>query len=151
MEKQRFTFSKSDRLKGVKSVALLFGEGKSFFSHPFRVVWNYTETHPGISCRAGISVPKKEFKKAVDRNRVKRLFRESWRHRKKILDLLISKHNKEIDIMFIYTGREIPSLYTMNSYMDKAVAKFSLILESELKEDGNPERDSLRPKGNQQL
>jgi ribonuclease P protein component len=148
MEKERFTFRKSDRLKGVKSVALLFGDGKSFFSHPFRVVWNYTATHPGTPSRTGISVPKREFKKAVDRNRIKRIFRESWRHRKKSLDLRISEHNKEIDIMFIYTGREIPSLSNMNSYLDKVIAKFSLILKPELKKDGNPESAAPRTKGN---
>jgi ribonuclease P protein component len=142
MEKERFTFRKGDRLKGVKSVARLFGEGKSFFSHPFRVVWDYTDTHPGIPSRTGISVPKREFKKAVDRNRVKRIFRESWRHRKKSLDLRISKHNKEIDIMFIYTGREIPSSGSMNGYLDKLIAKFSLILNSELKENGKRESNA---------
>jgi ribonuclease P protein component len=148
MEKERFTFRKSDRLKGVKSVALLFGDGKSFFSHPFRVVWNYSGTHPGIPSRTGISVPKRVFKRAVDRNRIKRIFRESWRQRKKSLDHRISEHNKEIDIMFIYTGREIPSAGSMDSYLDKVIAKFSLILKPELNEDGNPESSALRTKGN---
>ncbi|MCA1757359.1 MAG: ribonuclease P protein component [Bacteroidales bacterium] len=147
MEKERFTFGKNDRLKGVKSVALLFGDGKTFFSYPFRIVWNFTLAHPEIASRTGISVPKREFKRAVDRNRIKRIFRESWRHRKKRLDVLISEHNKEIDIMFIYTGREIPSLSSMDGYIDKAMAKFSLILKPELKEDGNPENISPRTKG----
>lgn len=148
MEKERYTFGKNDRLKGVKSVALLFGDGKSFFSYPFRIVWTLTLAHPGTPSRTGISVPKREFKRAVDRNRIKRIFRESWRHRKKGLDGLISEHNKEIDIMFIYTGREIPSLSSMDSYIDKAMAKFSLILKPELTEDGNPENNSHRTQGN---
>lgn len=151
MEKERYTFGKSDRLKGVKSVALLFGDGKSFFSYPFRVVWNFSGSHPEIPSRTGISVPKREFKRAVDRNRIKRIFRESWRHRKKALDVLISEHNKEIDIMFIYTGREIPSLISMDGYIDKAMAKFSLILKPELTDDGNPESHTARIQGKQLL
>lgn len=138
-----YTFGKNDRLKGVKEISTLFEEGKSFFSHPFRVIWRFTEAHAGIPTRTGISVPKKIFRRAVDRNRIKRIFRESWRHRKSNIDDLIRKHNKEIDIMFIYTGGEIPSLKIMDSYIDKTIAKFSLFLKPEIKKVDNPE--SLPP------
>ena len=134
-----YTFGKNDHLKGVKNVSLLFEEGKSLFSHPFKIVWRFTETHPGISTCTGISIPKKRFRRAVDRNRIKRIFRESWRHRKADVDELVWKHNKGIDIMFIYIGREIPSLIIMDSYIDKAIAKFSLFLKPEIKKADNPE------------
>ena len=134
-----FTFSKNERLKGVKSIGLLFEEGRYFFSYTFRVVWRFTEAHPGIPTRTGISVSKKGFRRAVDRNRIKRIFRESWRHKKKSVDGLIREHNKEIDIMFIYTGREIPSLRIMDSYLDKMIVKFSLFLKAEIGKADKPE------------
>ena len=87
MEEKRYTFHKNERLCSKKLIERLFAGGnKSFPTFPLRVVYMCLpseETDPGASIL--ISVPKKRFKHAVDRNRVKRQVREAYRLNKHIL------------------------------------------------------------------
>jgi ribonuclease P protein component len=62
----------------------------------------------------GVGVSGRYFKKAVDRNRVKRLLRESWRLQKTELADLVKQHGKSLKVFIIYTGRELP-LYSLVS------------------------------------
>ena len=69
----------------------------------------YLEIHEGSSLlQAGFTVNKKNFKKAVDRNRIKRLMRESYRIQKNDLKNELIKSNKNLALFFIYTGKELP-------------------------------------------
>ena len=69
----------------------------------------YLETPQGSSpLQAGFTVNKKNFKKAVDRNRVKRLMRESYRVQKNDLKNKLIQSNKKLALFFIYTGKELP-------------------------------------------
>ena len=88
MEQQRsHTFSKAERLCSKKLIERLFGgEGKSFPAFPLRVVYMpLTEEEMAADLSILVSVPKKRFKRAVKRNRVKRQVREAYRRNKHIL------------------------------------------------------------------
>lgn len=88
MEQQRsHTFSKAERLCSKKLIERLFGgEGKSFPAFPLRVVYMpFTEEEMAADVSILVSVPKKRFKRAVKRNRVKRQVREAYRRNKHIL------------------------------------------------------------------
>lgn len=88
MEQQRsHTFSKAERLCSKKLIERLFGgEGKSFPAFPLRVVYMpLTEEEMAADVSILVSVPKKRFKRAVKRNRVKRQVREAYRRNKHIL------------------------------------------------------------------
>ena len=85
----------------------LFKEGKSFSHFPFRVM--YIETENQTSClQAGFTVSSRLFKKAVDRNRIKRLMRESYRLQKNNLKIFLEENHKNLAVFFIYTGKELP-------------------------------------------
>jgi ribonuclease P protein component len=85
----------------------LFKQGKSFSNFPFRVI--YLEPEKQAShLQAAFSVSSKNFKKAVERNRIKRLMRESYRLQKKSLQNKLEENHKNLSIFFIYTGNEIP-------------------------------------------
>jgi ribonuclease P protein component len=76
----------------------------------------------------GVGVSKRYFKKAVDRNRIKRLTRESYRHRQQpIKDLLVGK-NAKLDLFFIFTGKEIPDLELCGKGVNTAIEKLLKIL-----------------------
>ena len=63
---------------------------------------------PAMILQAGFGVSAKNFKKAVDRNRVKRLTREAYRLNKNELQILLVERNLKLVLFFIYTGKELP-------------------------------------------
>lgn len=104
----RFTFQKEEKLTGLKVFAELTANGNSFFVHPFRIVWKIADDEQKYPARAAFAVPKRNFKKAVDRNRIKRLLRETYRmHKHELYETLKTKDVK-ISVMFIYAGKVLP-------------------------------------------
>ncbi|GMT45255.1 MAG: ribonuclease P protein component [bacterium] len=83
--KLKQTFTKEERLHEKKLIERLFKDGKSFFTFPFQVFFSPLKTTSRYPARVLISVPKRNFKRAVDRNRIKRLVREAYRRNKYIL------------------------------------------------------------------
>jgi ribonuclease P protein component len=105
--KQRYTFKKEEKLKSRKSIEQLFKEGRSFSNFPFRVLWNFSEA-PVEVLQTGFAVSSKHFKKAVDRNRIKRLLREAYRLQKNELQLQLNLQQKKLAVFIIYIGNELP-------------------------------------------
>lgn len=74
-----FSYSKKDKLKSKKVIDQLFTNGKSIIAYPLRLVYLNTSFEDDSVLKTGVSVSKKLHKKAVDRNRIKRLMRETYR------------------------------------------------------------------------
>ena len=102
-----FTYPKSEKLKSKKTIDLLFSEGKSVSKFPLRLV--YIESDYGIDTdseqkiKMGVSVSKKYFKHAIDRNYFKRVLRETYRLNK---HLLTENLDKPYAFMFFYQTKE---------------------------------------------
>lgn len=79
-----YTYPKEEKLKRKKHIDLLFSEGKSVSKYPLRLVMVPLETSD-VALEMGVSVSKRYFKKAVDRNYFKRLLRESYRKNQHLL------------------------------------------------------------------
>lgn len=106
------TLSKSERLNSKIAIEKLFSGGaKSFSLFPLRVVFMQTEKKEGApDASLLISVPKKRFKRAVKRNRVKRQIREAYRKNKHLLLNLLEEKEQNLMIAVIYLSDElIPS------------------------------------------
>ncbi len=105
--KQRYTFKKEEKLKSRKTIEELFRDGKSFSGFPLRVLWKFTGT-VGTPLQTGFAVSSKHFKKAVDRNRIKRLMREAYRLQKNDLQSHLKQQQKQLAVFIIYVGNELP-------------------------------------------
>lgn len=101
------TFKKEERLCNKFVIDSLFKKGKTSFSYPFSIKWLYNILDTKSSAQILIVVSKRNFKKAVDRNRIKRLIREAYRNHKHILYQSLESNNKKVVFAFIYTEKEI--------------------------------------------
>ncbi len=120
-------FGKENRLKGNKIVSKIFeGPNKSLKVFPFKTYYSISIVKEGL-VKYGISVPKKKFKRAVDRNRIKRLVKEALRLNKSILSQEVSKQNIEVHIMILFTGeKQIPTYHFIEIKIKEILKRLAL-------------------------
>ncbi len=99
------TFTKAERLSGKTALDRLFQTGKSFNSFPFKVVWKEVSADNIPPVQVVISVPKRIFKRAVDRNLLKRRTREAYRKNKAALYNALG--DKKVHLLLVYTSKTI--------------------------------------------
>jgi ribonuclease P protein component len=116
--KTAFTLGKQERLKSRKLLEQLFRQGSSFFVHPLKVYYASKDIPEGIRLQAGFGVSSRVFKKAVDRNRIKRLLREAYRLQKGPLQQSIAASGKQLTVFFLYTGKELPEFNFIKEKMN---------------------------------
>lgn len=127
-----FTYPKNEKLKSKITIDLLFSKGKSVSKYPLRLV--YTESDYGINktsgqkIKMGVSVSKKHFKKAVDRNYFKRVLRETYRLNK---HLLIDNLDKPYAFMFFYQTKDRLTYEEINTKTIQLFEKFQLQLKKD--------------------
>lgn len=116
-----FTYPKNEKLKSKKTIELLFSEGQSVSKYPLRLVYveNCIENEELI--KFGVSVSKKYFKNAVDRNYLKRVLRECYRLNKGILSESI---DKPMAMMFFYQSKEVLTYQEINEKTIQLFQKF---------------------------
>ena len=129
MKDIKLTFNKSQHLCGETAISQLFREGKAFLVFPLRVVYRVMLRDVGThgSCvrdnrpavRVLVSVPKKQFKHAVDRNRFKRLIRESYRLQQHELNEVLDANGLVMDVAFTAVHNQIPKFDYLKSRMGK--------------------------------
>jgi len=121
----RNTFNKEEKLKKSKLISQLFTEGRSITEFPVKLVYLQVDHGSPYKIQAGVSVPKRIFKKAVDRNRIKRLLREVYRKNK----ILIYKNDytKNHIFMFIYMGKKELDYKLLEEKMLIILQKFNRI------------------------
>ena len=103
------TFKKEERLSKTKLIDQLFAEGEKFSIPPFRIIWLETDLTTKSPAQILISVPKKRFKSAVVRNKIKRRTREAYRKNKKSFYNFLNKTNKNCVFALVYNSGDIGS------------------------------------------
>lgn len=121
--KEKYTFGKEEKLKSKKIIDQLFKEGKSVGTNGFTLVYLVQPLHTFYPAQVGFSVPKKFFKHAVDRNRAKRLMREAYRHNKFTLYEKLAAQQKQLALMFIYKGKQLPAASIVNKAVADCITK----------------------------
>ncbi|MGB5818788.1 MAG: ribonuclease P protein component [Saonia sp.] len=117
----KFSFPKKEKLKNKKLIERLFQEGKSLSKYPLKLIYIKTTFSEDVKIRAGVTVPKKNFKSAVRRNRIKRLMRESYRLNK---HLVFNNIEGNFAFLFLYLGKDLPSQQLVEESMVKILQKF---------------------------
>ncbi len=134
---KQFTLPKTERLYLRESISELFANGSSFTAFPYRVMYllkdEKDENRPSEErqsrCAVMTVAPKKRFKHAVDRNHVKRLTRESYRKQKLPLWDALKKHNKAIEVAFIYVDNHFISYEDTYHVIGKAISRLIKAIE----------------------
>ncbi|MBR9915148.1 MAG: ribonuclease P protein component [Algicola sp.] len=117
-----FSYPKKEKLKSQKLIELLFSEGKSLSVYPLRMVYLKTEFDEDTQFKTGVSVSKRHFKSAVDRNRIKRLLREAYRLNKTVHFNNISSCYA---LMILYIGKDGTDFDSITLKMNELLAAFS--------------------------
>ena len=118
-----FTYPKKERLKSKTTIGLLFSEGKSVSKYPLRLVYRQAEVDAAEKIKMGVSVSKKYFKRAVDRNYLKRVLRETYRLNK---HLLLDNIQEPYSVMFFYQTKDKLSYEEINTKTIQLFEKFLL-------------------------
>jgi len=127
---QRNTLQAIERLKLRKQIETLFQTGEAFSVFPLRVVYSLhhfagAESSP---VRVGFSIPKKRVKKAVGRNRIRRLLKEAWRLQKHPLYRQVPE-GQQLHCFLIFTGNEAmdfhESMAAVKKLLDKLIRKLN--------------------------
>ena len=128
----KYTLGKEERLKRKKLIEKLYQKGSSVKAFPLRMIFLQTDHTSKFPAQVGVSVPKRNFKLAVDRNRIKRLMRESYRLKKEIV---YNNIDEPYIYMISYIGKEEFSYEDVSLKMEKLLNKFI----NELNKDKNDE------------
>lgn len=124
-----FTYPETEKLKSQKTIDLLFSDGKSVSKYPLRLVYVKNSFEEKEKLKFGVSVSKKYFKNAVDRNYFKRVLRECYRLNK---HLLLDNIDENYAIMFFYQTKDRLSYQEINEKTVQLFNKFIIATKGEL-------------------
>ncbi len=130
MQKNRYTFKKNERLYLKKQITRLMQKGEHLRVFPFFVRF-LIDTQIDTPAKLLISVPKKKFKRAVDRNRIKRLVREAYRLNKHQLYECLKKNNVNILLSISYFDVDIPNYKLVETKINEIFTKLCQKLSGE--------------------
>ncbi|MGB8192571.1 MAG: ribonuclease P protein component, partial [Chitinophagaceae bacterium] len=123
--KAKYTLKKHERLKSRKLLDQLFRGGNNFFLYPIKVYYQSTASPINAPVQAGFGVSARVFKKAVDRNRIKRLMREAYRLQKPALLEMIGPRQEKLAVFFLYVGKEVPEYETVKEKLLSVIERLS--------------------------
>lgn len=124
----RYTLGSDSRLKREQHIETLFRTGKAFSVFPVRFIWALAPLGEERSpTRAGFSVSKKKFRRSVDRGRVKRLLRESWRMQQHELAGLIPE-GAQLHLFLVFTDATLPEYKVVYDAVGKGLGRLKKAL-----------------------
>ena len=118
-----FSYNKFEKLKSRKQIELLFAKGKSISAFPVKVFYlpvDHTPVHPA---QVGVGVSARNFKKAVDRNTIKRRMREAYRLHKLPLHEHLVAQQKSVAVFILWIDKQMPTTAALQELMPAVIEK----------------------------
>ena len=116
------SFGRKEKLKSKKLITQLFEEGKGISIYPIKLIYLPTD-YKDKPLQTGVTVSKRNFKSAVDRNRIKRLLREAYRRNKA---QVFNNTDANFAFLFLYLGKDMPTFEQLDHKMKLILNKFKL-------------------------
>jgi ribonuclease P protein component len=118
-----FSYNKFEKLKSRKQIELLFAQGKSISSFPVKVFYLPVEHTPEHPVQVGVGVSARNFKKAVDRNTIKRRMREAYRLHKLPLHEHVVAAQKSVAVFILWIDKQLPTTAALQDLMPGVLEK----------------------------
>ncbi|MEX6690753.1 ribonuclease P protein component [Danxiaibacter flavus] len=123
------SYGREEKLKSRKQIDLLFAKGKSVNQFPVKLIYLEVPDEMDFPVKAGVIAPSRLFKKAVQRNRVKRLLREAYRTEKAPLIEYAQNQNRKLILFLLFVDRQIPSYALVKEKISMAIPRLIKELE----------------------
>ncbi|MFC2080648.1 ribonuclease P protein component [Bacteroidota bacterium] len=122
----KYTFGNQERLKSSLTIQDLLKSGKVVSEFPLKIYWSIsTDPQQNFPARVAISVPKRKFKKAVDRNLMKRRIRESYRQNKDLIYDPLRQKKLNVELIILFLSDEFISFDGLNISIRKLLQKLA--------------------------
>lgn len=118
-----FSYNKFEKLKSRKQIELLFAKGKTIASFPVKVFYLPVEHTPVHPVQVGVGVSARNFKKAVDRNTIKRRMREAYRLHKLPLHEHLVAQQKSVVVFILWIDKQMPTTAALQDLMPTVIEK----------------------------
>ena len=118
-----FSYNKFEKLKSRKQIELLFAQGKSISSFPVKVFYLPVDNSPLHPVQVGVGVSARNFKKAVDRNTIKRRLREAYRLHKLPLHEHLMAQQKSVAVFILWIDKQLPTTEALQDLRPAVVEK----------------------------
>ena len=124
-----------ERIKSTKTFDGLFQNGSSFFLPPLRIIYKFEDFSGEVPAKAAFVAPKRTFKSAVERNRIKRVMREAYRQLKPALYQRLLEQNRKLLLVFVFQRYvEKTSSAEMSVIISKVIDRLTLEPNQEAKD-----------------
>jgi ribonuclease P protein component len=124
---KEFSYNKKEKLKSKKQLDQLFQKGKSFTVFPVKIFYAFADQQDNV-IKTGVGVSSRHFKKAVHRNRVKRLLREAYRTEKKPLHAYLNNNKKQLVLFLLFIDKELPQYALVKEKMKLCIHRLIHVL-----------------------
>ncbi|SNY94967.1 ribonuclease P protein component [Flagellimonas pacifica] len=121
MDSKGLSFPKKEKLKSKIVFEQLFVEGKNINAFPIKLIYTKVDFEDSTTLKVGVVAPKRKFKSAVKRNRIKRLMREAYRLNKEVV---FNKVEGNYAFLFLYLGNKMPNFNEVDESLNKLLMAF---------------------------
>lgn len=126
-------FGKKYKLCNEKQIELVFAAKNSVKSYPFVIHFADLQSQTDVPFQITISAPKRNFKKAHERNRIKRILREAIRENKLILETFLMENERKLALFMIYTAKEELSFDVLQKKMKNVLNQLIIEISNDKK------------------